>query len=55
MPALADAIAVFDCRTVQHTVLGSHSLFIGEVVGITTTDGEPLLYHDGRYRRLEDL
>jgi len=55
VPALADAIAVFDCRTVQHTVLGSHSLFIGEVVGITTTDGEPLLYHDGRYRRLEDL
>ena len=55
VPALADAIAVFDCRIVQHTVLGSHSLFIGEVVGITAAGGEPLLYHAGRYRRLGDL
>jgi flavin reductase len=55
VPALADAIAVFDCRIVQHSVLGTHSLFIGEVVGIATADGEPLLYHAGRYRRLEDL
>lgn len=53
VPALVDAIAVFDCRIVQHSVLGSHSLFIGEVVDITTAAGEPLLYHAGRYRRLD--
>ena len=55
VPALADAIAVFECRIVQHSLLGTHSLFIGEVVGIRTADGEPLLYHDGRYRQLDDL
>jgi flavin reductase len=55
VPALADAIAVFECRIVQHSRLGTHSLFIGEVIGIRTADGEPLLYHDGRYRQLADL
>jgi len=55
VPALADAIALFECRIVEHSRLGSHSLFIGEVVGIRTAPGEPLLYHAGRYRRLADL
>ena len=55
VPALADAIAVFDCRIAQHSLLGTHSLFIGEVVGIKTAVGEPLLYHAGRYRRLAEL
>jgi flavin reductase (DIM6/NTAB) family NADH-FMN oxidoreductase RutF len=55
MPALADAVATFECRIVQHSRLGSHSLFIGEVVGIRTAPGEPLLYHAGRYRQLADL
>jgi len=55
VPALADAIAVFDCLMVQHSVLGTHSLFIGEVVGVTTAAGEPLLYHAGRFRQLTDL
>ena len=54
VPALADAIAVFDCRILQHSVLGTHSLFIGEVVDTTTSSGEPLLYHAGQYRRLGD-
>jgi flavin reductase (DIM6/NTAB) family NADH-FMN oxidoreductase RutF len=55
VPALADAIAVFECRIAQHSLLGTHSLFIGEVVGVSTAAGEPLLYHDGRYRLLADL
>lgn len=54
VPALADAIAVFECRIAQHSLLGSHSLFIGEVIGIRTATGEPLLYHAGRYRQLAD-
>jgi flavin reductase len=55
VPALADAIAVFECRIAQHTLLGTHSLFIGEVIGVSAAAGEPLLYHDGRYRQLADL
>jgi flavin reductase (DIM6/NTAB) family NADH-FMN oxidoreductase RutF len=55
VPALADAIAVFECRIAQHSVLGSHSLFIGEVIGVRTAGGEPLLYHAGRYRQLTEL
>ena len=52
VPALADALAVFDCRVVQQSRLGTHSLFIGEVLEIATGAGEPLLYHAGRYRTL---
>ena len=55
VPALTDAMAVFDCRTIQHSVLGTHSLFIGAVVGITTRTGEPLLYHAGRFCQLAEL
>lgn len=55
VPALADAIAVFECRIARHSLLGTHSLFIGEVIGIRAAAGEPLLYHDGRYRQLADL
>jgi len=54
VPALADAVAVFDCLMVQHSVLGTHSLFIAEVVGVSTVAGEPLLYHAGRFRQLTD-
>ena len=55
VPALADAIATFECRIVEHSRLGSHSLFIGEVVFIQSAIGEPLLYHAGRYRQFADL
>ncbi|ACP23457.1 predicted oxidoreductase, flavin:NADH component (plasmid) [Sinorhizobium fredii NGR234] len=48
--ALADAIVSFDCRMVEARLVGTHNIFIGEVVEIRTRkDGHALLYFDRNY------
>ncbi|MFB9724526.1 flavin reductase family protein [Planobispora longispora] len=48
-----DALATVECRTVAVHDGGDHSIVVGEVVAVATpADGSPLLYHEGRYRRL---
>jgi flavin reductase (DIM6/NTAB) family NADH-FMN oxidoreductase RutF len=45
-PILADAAAWLDCRVTAASALGSHSLFVGEVVGFgfsETGEGVPVL------------
>ncbi|MEU3463544.1 flavin reductase family protein [Streptomyces sp. NPDC006733] len=52
-PVLEHCLAWFDCRL--HSVLpgGDHAILVGQAVAASTGDGEPLLYHDGRYRSLD--
>lgn len=46
-PALADAIVSFDCRLIDRHLVGSHHIFIGEVMDIRSRrDGQALLYFD---------
>lgn len=48
--ALADAIVSFDCRLVEARLVGTHNIFIGEVVDIRSRkDGHALLYFDRNY------
>lgn len=48
--ALADAIVSFDCRLAEARLVGTHNIFIGEVVEIRTRkDGHALLYFDRNY------
>ncbi|WP_037461218.1 flavin reductase, partial [Sinorhizobium fredii] len=48
--ALTDAIVSFDCRLVEARLVGTHNIFIGEVVEIRTRkDGHALLYFDRNY------
>lgn len=48
--ALSDALVSFDCRIVQAMRVGTHHIFIGQVVGIRSrTDGSALLYFDRNY------
>ncbi|GGS65531.1 flavin reductase [Planobispora rosea] len=48
-----DALATVECRTAAVHDGGDHSIVVGEVVAVATpADGSPLLYHEGRYRRL---
>ena len=48
--ALADAIVSFDCRLVDHKLVGTHNIFIGEVVEIRSRkDGHALLYFDRNF------
>jgi flavin reductase (DIM6/NTAB) family NADH-FMN oxidoreductase RutF len=53
LPVLADALAVLACRH-EHTYNnGDHAILIGAVTDAQRSpDGEPLIRHDSRYRRL---
>ncbi|WP_137155640.1 flavin reductase [Rhizobium sp. FKL33] len=51
--ALADAMVSFDCRLVEAKLVGTHNIFIGQVIGIRSRpDGEALLYFDRNYVRV---
>jgi flavin reductase (DIM6/NTAB) family NADH-FMN oxidoreductase RutF len=53
-PVLCDGVAFVDCRVTERHEGGDHSIFLGEVVdlGVLRPDADPLLFYDGRYRRL---
>ena len=53
-PVLDEALAWVDCRVHADYDGGDHTIFVGEVLGAGTRDGEPLLYHRGRYSRLAE-
>lgn len=51
--ALADAIVSFDCRLIDRHLVGSHHIFIGEVVDLRSRkDGHALLYFDRGYAQV---
>jgi flavin reductase (DIM6/NTAB) family NADH-FMN oxidoreductase RutF len=51
-PLLEGVLATLDCKVVDAHVAGDHTIFIGEVEEISWTDGNPLLYYGGAYRKL---
>jgi flavin reductase (DIM6/NTAB) family NADH-FMN oxidoreductase RutF len=55
-PILATALSWLDCRILETREVGDHTVVFGEVMagGAATTDveGDPLVYHAGRYRGL---
>ena len=56
-PILDDALASLECRTYATHPGGDHTILVGEVLSVSGPDPSsevpgPLLYHDGRYRRL---
>ena len=49
-PVLAGSLCVFDCRLAEHVDRSTHTLFIGDVVGVSRAAGvRPLMYFDGSY------
>ena len=50
MPLLENAMARFQCRTVQRVDAGDHVIFLGEVEKYDAAGGEPLVFHSGAYR-----
>ena len=54
LPYLRDAQAVFFCQTARQLTHGTHLIVIGDVDKVLVSDDavNPLLYADGRYRRL---
>ena len=52
-PILDGAIAYFDCRLTESHAVGTHTLFIGEIVAAGYEEnGEPLLWFGSRYGRM---
>ena len=55
VPFIAGGLAFLDCRVIVSHTSGNNTLFIGEVIAAQPEEpGEPLLYFDRRYRRLQD-
>jgi flavin reductase (DIM6/NTAB) family NADH-FMN oxidoreductase RutF len=52
VPLVAGALAHLECRVVAAHPAGDHTIYVGEIVAMSTRTGRPLLYHQGRYRRL---
>ncbi|MGH9580298.1 MAG: styrene monooxygenase/indole monooxygenase family protein [Terriglobales bacterium] len=50
VPLLKGVAARFLCRTVQQYDGGDHVILLGEVESYTWREGEPLVFHSGRYR-----
>ncbi|MCZ4584547.1 styrene monooxygenase/indole monooxygenase family protein [Rhodococcus opacus] len=50
VPLIDDAIAHFQCRTVQRVKAGDHIIFLGEIEQYDADPGEPLVFHSGSYR-----
>ena len=50
VPILNGAIAHFICRKVKQYDGGDHAIIVGEVEEYKYNEGEPLVFHSGRYR-----
>jgi flavin reductase (DIM6/NTAB) family NADH-FMN oxidoreductase RutF len=50
LPILTGVIAQFICRKVRQYDGGDHVIFVGEIEQYKYVDGEPLVFHSGRYR-----
>ena len=54
VPVLDGCLAYVECAVVEQLAGGDHTIFIAEVLeGETLSEAPPLLFYQGRYRRLE--
>jgi flavin reductase (DIM6/NTAB) family NADH-FMN oxidoreductase RutF len=52
VPLIGGAITTIECELREQLAGGDHSIFVGEVVAITTAEGAPLLYFRSGYREI---
>lgn len=51
-PILEGALAAIECRVVAAHEGGDHMIYVGEVEHLEATEGDPLVFFRGQYRRL---
>jgi flavin reductase len=51
-PLIDQALASLECRVASAHQEGSHTIYIGRVEAVHTSDAEPLVYYQGGYRSL---
>lgn len=54
VPVLPNTLAQISCEVTNEHVEGDHSLFIGKVIDIKLNEGEPLIFSNGKYRKLAE-
>jgi flavin reductase (DIM6/NTAB) family NADH-FMN oxidoreductase RutF len=54
-PVLAGTIGHMECRVAHSYDGGDHTIFVGEIESAAATDGQPLVYFRGAYRKVADL
>lgn len=52
VPLIDGAICALSCRLHAQLPGGDHTIFVGEVVGVKTAEGVPLVYYRSAYRDL---
>jgi flavin reductase len=55
IPLLEDALAHLSCNVAAQYMAGDHTIFVGEVESIELKEGQPLLYHRGKYTGIPRL
>ncbi|MDX5356223.1 MAG: flavin reductase family protein [Rhodobacterales bacterium] len=55
LPILADAVVTFCCEVTEQVQAGSHSVFIGQIVGVRVCEGAALVYESARFHRLQPI
>ncbi|HTM96253.1 MAG TPA: flavin reductase family protein [Croceibacterium sp.] len=53
-PLFDDCLAHFECRVEDRIEGGDHVIFLGHVVGFAAGDHDPLIFHSGRFTRVEN-
>jgi flavin reductase (DIM6/NTAB) family NADH-FMN oxidoreductase RutF len=53
-PLLAGSVASLDCRLETAHEAGDHIIYVGEVVGLQLSDGDPLLFYNRGYCNLAE-
>lgn len=51
-PLIEGALASLECRVANAHHEGSHTIYVGQVEAVRTSDATPLLYYKGGYRSL---
>lgn len=52
IPILTEAMAVLECTVENQIISGDHEIFIGRVIRIDQSGGDPLLFHRGKFAAL---
>jgi flavin reductase (DIM6/NTAB) family NADH-FMN oxidoreductase RutF len=52
VPLIEGALAAIECRVVNAYPGGDHTIFVGEVISTSVSEGKPLAYFRGGYARL---
>ncbi|MEP4197893.1 MAG: flavin reductase family protein [Aliishimia sp.] len=55
VPILDGALATLECTVQDRIVSGDHEIYIGRVVRLGQKDGDPLLFHRGKFAQLGQL